>query len=123
MDRGYFGVVAELKYNKMEASIASPALTSTASTEQNAPVPTVGVAARGYLHDMVSIGGEFTGLKITRDDFEAKFFDFDFNGAVTFGRHVGVQGGYRSVTVDYVIDDDAGDFKFKGPYVGAHVKF
>lgn len=122
MDKGYFGVVAELKYNKMQASIASPALTSTASTEQNAPVPTIGVAARGYVHPMVFIGGEFTGLKLTRDDFEAKFFDFDFNAGVTFGGHVGVQGGYRSVTVNYVIDDDSGDLVFKGPYVGGHVK-
>lgn len=122
-DRGYFGVVGELKYNKMEASIDSPLLSRTAATEQNAPVPTIGAAGRGYVHPMVSIGGEFTGLKITTGDVEATFTDFDINGAVTFGRFVGVQGGYRAVAVDYVIDDDIGDVEFKGPYVGVVLKF
>ena len=122
-DRGYFGVIGELKYNKMEASIDSPLLSRTAATEQNAPVPTIGAAGRGYVHPMVSIGGEFTGLKITTGDVEATFTDFDINGAVTFGRYVGVQGGYRAVTVDYTIDDDVGDVEFKGPYVGVVLKF
>ncbi len=123
MDKGYFGVVGELKYNKMEASITSPALTSTAATEQNAPVPTIGLAGRGYVHPKVAISSEFTGLKVNSSEFEAKFADFDINGMVTFGRHIGVQGGYRSVTVDYVIDDDIGDLEMKGPYIGAVVKF
>jgi len=123
MERGYFGVVAELKYNKIEATVDSPLLTSSAGIDQNAPVPTIGVAGRGYVHPMVSIGGEFTALKITRDEFEAKLLDFDFNAMVTFGRYIGVQGGYRAVTVDFFIDDDSGDLKFKGPYIGAHVKF
>ena len=43
-ERGYVGVVGELKYNKLNASISSSALTTTAATEQKAPVPTVGVA-------------------------------------------------------------------------------
>ena len=48
MDKGFVGVIADLKYNKVAASIDSPALSSTAATEQNAPVPTIGVAFRGY---------------------------------------------------------------------------
>ena len=123
MEKGYFGVVGELKYNKMEASITSPALTTPAATDGNVPVPTIGVAARGYVHPMVAISGEWTGLKLTGDDFEAKFYDFDINGTVTFGRYVGVQGGFRSVTVDFLSDDDRGDLNFSGPYFGAHVKF
>lgn len=123
MERGFLGVVAELKYDKLEASVDSPLLTSPEGVEQDAPVPTIGVAGRGYVHPMVSIGGEFTGLKISTDEFEATQFDFDINGMVTFGRFVGVQGGYRSVTLDFFIDDDSADMTFKGPYVGAHVKF
>ncbi|MBI4263835.1 MAG: hypothetical protein HY657_05650 [Acidobacteria bacterium] len=123
MDRGYFGVVGELKYNKLEASIGSPALTSPAATDQDAPVPTIGVAGRGYVHPLVAISGEVGGLKISSDDFEAKFVDFDINGSVTFGRYIGVQGGYRAVTVDYVIEDDSGDLQLKGPYFGVVVRF
>jgi hypothetical protein len=122
-EMGYVGVIADLKYNKMEASITSTALTSPAATKQNAPIPTIGVAGRGYVHPMVAIGGEFSGLKVKAGDIDAKFFDFDINGIVTFGRYVGVQGGYRAVTVDYIIDDDTGDLKLKGPYIGGIVKF
>jgi hypothetical protein len=123
MEKGYFGVIADLKYNKLEASIDSPALTSTASTEQNAPVPTIGVAFRAFPIPMLSIGGEFSGLKLNRDEFEAKFFDLNVDGTVYFGKYVGVQGGYRSVTVDYVIDDDLGDLKLQGPWLGGLVRF
>jgi hypothetical protein len=122
-ERGFFGLIADLKYNKVVASIDSPALTSAAATDTTAPVPTLGVIGRGYLAPTVSITGEFTGLSITRDEFEGKFFDFDLYGTVSFGRNVGVQGGYRSVVVDYVVDEDTGDLKMKGPYFGAVVRF
>ena len=122
-ERGFFGVIADLKYNKVEASIDSPALTSAATTDTTAPVPTIGVVGRGYVAPTVSITGEFSGLSITRDEFEGKFWDFDLYGTVTFGRNVGVQGGYRSVVVDYLVDEDSGDLKMKGPYFGAVVRF
>jgi hypothetical protein len=122
-ERGFFGFIADLKYNKVDASIDSPALTSAAFTDVTAPVPTIGVIGRGYLSPAVSITGEFTGLSITRDEFEGKFFDFDLYGTVSFGRNVGVQGGYRSVVVDYIVDEDTGDLKMKGPYFGAVVRF
>ena len=122
-ERGFFGALVDLKYNKITASIDSPALASTASTDTKAPVPTSGVIGRGYVAPMVAITGEFTGLSITRDEFEAKFFDFDIYGTVSFARNVGVQGGYRSVVVDYLVDDDSGDLKMKGPYIGGVLRF
>jgi hypothetical protein len=123
MEKGYVGVIGELKYQKLEASITSPALSGPAATDQKAPVPTVGVAFRGYPIPMIGIGGEFGGLKISSSDFEAKLFDFDVNGFVQFGQWIGVQGGYRAVTIDYDIDEDSGDLKLKGPYVGAILRF
>lgn len=122
-EKGFVGVIGELKYVKVNASISSPALARTAATEQKAPVPTIGVAGRGYPHPMVSIGGEWSGLKVSRDNFEASLGDFDINAAVTFGGYVGVQGGYRMFTIDFTIDDDIGDLKFNGPYIGAVVRF
>ncbi|MBI3050421.1 MAG: hypothetical protein HYY76_19170 [Acidobacteria bacterium] len=122
-ERGFFGVVADLKYNKVEASVDSPALRSAAATDTTAPVPTIGVIGRGYVAPMVAITGEFTGLKIGSDDFDVKFTDFDINGTVLFGRHVGAQIGYRSVIADYVVDEDTGDLKMQGPYFGGVVRF
>src|SRR5690606_27125540 len=53
--RGYFGAVVELKYNQITGMVDSPVLSSAATTEPEAWVPTFGVAGRGYPHPMVSI--------------------------------------------------------------------
>ena len=62
-------------------------------------------------------------MKVNHDTFDAKFYDFDLYGTANFGRNVGAQFGYRSVTVDYTVDNDAGNMKLKGPYVGGIVRF
>lgn len=120
---GFVGLVADLKYNRVEASIDSPLLTSAATTDVTAPIPTIGVIGRGYISPNVSITGEFSGLNIARDEDEGKLYDFDLYGTVTAGRNFGVQAGYRSVTVDYVVDSDSGVLKMKGLYLGAVVRF
>ena len=122
-ERGFFGVIADLKYNKIEASVESTALSSPAATDTKAPVPTIGVIGRGYIAPMVAITGEFTGLKVSSGDFDVKFTDFDISGIVSFGRFVGAQIGYRSVIADYVVDEDTGVLKMKGPYFGGVLRF
>jgi hypothetical protein len=57
------------------------------------------------------------------EDLEAKMYDLDLYGTLNFGRHVGVQGGYRSVTAEYAVEDDSGDLKMKGLYFGGLVRF
>lgn len=122
-DRGFFGIIADLKYNKVTATIDSPALARASTTEQKAPVPTIGAIGRGYVTPQVAISAEFTALKIDRSEFNAKFYDFDVNAFVTFGKYIGAQGGYRSVTVEYLVDEDTGDLKMQGPYGGVILRF
>lgn len=119
---GFIGLVTEVKYNKVSAFIATP-VQSAELEEVKAPVPTIGGIARGYLGDYVSITGEFTGLKITRDEFRGKFYDFDLYGQLNLTKNLALQGGYRSVEVDYLVDEDAGTFTFKGPYFGGTLRF
>ena len=120
--RGFVGVFADLKYNRMNAELSAP-LVVTQTFERNVAVPTVGGIARGYLSRNVSATAEFTGLTLDRQDFNAKFYDFDLYGTANFGRTFGLQIGYRSVTVDYDIESDAGNLKLKGRYWGAVVRF
>ena len=120
--RGFFGVFTDLKLNKIVASVDSPALRSAATADVTAPIPTIGVIGRGYLSPQVAITGEFSGLKISNDEFDVKFFDFDINGTIG-SRNAGVQIGYRSVIADYVVDEDLGDLKMKGMYFGGFVRF
>jgi hypothetical protein len=121
-EQGFFGVFTDLKINKVVASVDSPVLRSAATADVTAPIPTIGVIGRGYLSPQVAITGEFSGLKLTNDEFDVKFFDFDINGTIG-SRNAGVQIGYRSVIADYVVDEDLGDLKMKGMYFGGFVRF
>jgi hypothetical protein len=121
-DRGFVGLIFDLKYNKMNAQLSASGIAAEVF-ERTIPVPTVGGIARGYLGQYISFTGELTGFKVNRSDFVAKFFDFDLYGTANLGRNLGVQYGYRSVTMNYDIDTDVGDLKLKGRYFGLLVRF
>jgi hypothetical protein len=120
--RGFVGLVADLKYNKMNAQLSAPGV-ATETFERAIPVPTFGGIARGYLTQYISVTIEMTGFKVNRSDFVAKFVDFDIYGTANLGRNAGVQYGYRSMKVDYDIESDIGDLKLKGPYLGFLLRF
>ena len=122
-DAGFVGVIADLKYNRVKASVESPLLASPAATDTRAPIPTIGLAWRANPSPAFSIGGEFAGFKLDRDDFNVKFTDFDIYGMLNFRRNVGAQVGYRSVVADYVVEEDSGDLKMRGPYIAAMLRF
>ena len=133
-DAGYVGFIAEVKHSNVVADLrASNASGSAASlTDVNVPVPQFGIVGRGYPHKNVSITAEFTGIKVPgwlrekltdAEEFEANFKDFEIYGTVSITRHFGIQGGYRSLDAEYIVDDDSGDLEMKGPYFGAVVRF
>jgi len=122
--RGFVGLVADLKYNKMHAQLSAPAPIGAQTFDRNVAVPAIGGIARGYAAQYLSFTGELTMLpKVEKSGFNTKFYDFDLYGTLHLGRNVGVQYGYRSVTVDYVVDDDRGNLKLKGRYFGGLIRF
>ncbi len=123
-ERGYVGLIGELKYNDVKAELAAPGVLEVA--QQRAPIPALGITGRGYIGRFVSITGEFTGFKLPRsvsDRFVVELWDFDLYGTVNIGRHVGVQGGYRSIDAEYLVDEDVGQLNLKGLYFGGVVRF
>jgi hypothetical protein len=133
MDRAVVGFVTELKFNQVSADLEALGFGSEL-TDVSAPVPTIGGLARVYPHKTFSLTAEFTGFKVPGflakkitdaidDDADAKVFDLDLYGTVNFGSHVGAQLGYRSLTADYLFDEDAGDLELKGWYFGGLVRF
>jgi len=120
-DRGFAGLFFDLKYNKLNAELTAPLVAQI--YERNVPVPTIGAIWRGYLTRSFAVTAEFTGLKFDHGDLNAKFYDFDVYGTANIGRNAGVQFGYRSITVDYDSDTDAGSLKLKGPYIGGLARF
>jgi hypothetical protein len=123
-DRGFFGIIGELKHNKISADLNSAI--GSELTEATAPVPTVGIIGRAYPSRNVSVTAEFTGFKVPggfSDEFNAKLFDLDIYGTANFGRNVGIQLGYRSLVAEYLVDEDAGNLEMKGIYFGGLLRF
>jgi len=131
-DRGLFGLITEIKRNQVTADIGTPLL-GTEAIDVTAPILALGAIARIYPHRNFSVTVEFTGFKVFGfirtvseafvDDLEAKTYDVDLYGTYNFGSHVGIQGGYRSVTAEYLIEDNSGDMKMKGWYFGGLARF
>jgi len=134
MDRGLFGIILGANINHVVADLraTSGATTMTSLTDENVTVPTLGVIGRVYPHKNVSITAEFTGFKMPgflarklfddeNADAHLKDLDIYVTGSIT--RFFGIQGGYRWLTADYVLESDSGDLEMKGPYLGAMVRF
>jgi len=133
-DAGYVGFLTDVKYNHVIADLRvdSFAGSGVSLTDVTVTAPQIGVVARVYPHKSVSITAEYTGFKAPgwlrerftdAETFEATFKDFDLYGTVSITRFIGLQIGYRSISVDYIVDDDFGDLQMKGPYFGGLVRF
>jgi len=120
-ERGFLGVLGEVKYNDIRATVRSVGRSDWAASK--AAVPTVGIIGRQYLHRNLAISGELSGLKVPGDTFDVSFWDFDISATASVSRHFGVEGGYRAVTADYAIDEDSGDLSMRGIYVGLVSRF
>ena len=124
-DRGFVGLLLELKYTDIQASLAN-SLVGEEFVHARAPIPAIGIIGRGYVMPNISITGEFSGFKLPEsidEDYRANYWDFDLYGTVNFNDHVGAQLGYRRLTVFYNIEEDHGDLKLKGLYFGGVVRF
>jgi hypothetical protein len=127
-DRGFAGLVLDVKYTEVSATLTSPAVGVAQFTEARAPIPAIGFIGRGYVVPNISITGEFTAFKLPEkalnsDDYSAKYYDFDLYGTVNFTDNLGAQVGYRSFDVFYKVKQDVGTLKLTGLYFGGVARF
>ena len=127
-DRGFAGLLLDLKYTDVQATLTATAglLSATEFTNAKAPIPAIGFIGRGYVTPNISITGEFSFFKIPEsvsEDYNGKYYDFDLYGTVNFNDYVGAQVGYRSFGPTYTVKKDFGDLVLKGMYFGGVVRF
>jgi hypothetical protein len=133
-NRGFFGLVLEAKYTDVGVQLAAPVSVCQNNVcaplnefaHARAPIPAVGGIARVYVVPNISITGEITGFKLPSSlikNTEAHYFDFDIYGTLNFTNALGVQAGYRSLDVGYLLSSDTGSFTLKGPYVGIVARY
>jgi hypothetical protein len=133
--RGFFGFIADMHFNHVVANLSatSQGFTAGSLTDKKVPFPALGVIGRVYPHKNVGITAEWSGFKMPGfiadklsdlgdgGDAHLKNFDVSVTGSIT--RYFGVQGGYRALTADYLLDTDSGDLEMKGFYFGGLVRF
>jgi hypothetical protein len=128
LDRGFVGVVLEAKYTEVSATLTAAAVGAAQFTEARAPIPAIGLIARGYIVPNISITGEFSAFKLPEkaldsEDYSAKYYDFDLYGTVNFTDNFGAQVGYRSFDVFYKVKRDTGTLNLAGLYFGGVARF
>jgi len=123
-DRGFVGLLLEAKYTDVETTLRNAI--ASEFVHARAPIPAIGVIGRAYPAANISITGEFSFFKwpnSIREDYEAKYYDFDLYGTVNFTDLFGAQVGYRSFDVFYHIDKDEGALTLRGLYFGGAARF
>ena len=123
-DRGYLGLVLDAKVTRARIDFESPVTTEFA--EATAPIPTLGVAGRGYIARNVAVGGEITFFKLPGGDdreYTGSYYDYDYYATLNFTNNVGVTGGYRKLDLDYTVKSDFGSLDLTGLYVLGVVRF
>ena len=121
---GFAGFILEAKYTDVTVNLTSAIATEFAHAK--APIPAIGGIARYYVVPNISITGELTGFKIpdsVNKQYNAHYVDIDVYGTLNFSNNLGVQAGYRSLDLGYLVKTDSGSFVLKGLYFGAVLRY
>ena len=123
-ERGYVGLILEAKYTHIQAELDSPI--GYEYVKARAPIPAVGAITRIYVTRFTPITAEFTAFRLPDnvvEGYAARYVDFDIYGTVNLSRMVGINLGYRSMDLSYLVDRDTGDLKLDGMYVSGAFRF
>ena len=118
---GHLGLLLSANYNDVRASVHANGRGEVAAVD--AFLPAVGLRARYSPHPRVSFTPEMNLFKFTGDEVEGSLQDFDLGGIIHVTRPIGLKVGYRSVSADYLAEQDIGDFRLSGAYVGFVSRF
>jgi hypothetical protein len=127
-NRGFAGLLLDLKYTDIQATLAAPTVGVAQFTHARAPIPAIGAIGRGYVVPNISVTGEFSVFKLpdkalNTDAYSGKYYDLNLYGTVNFTDHFGAQIGYRAIDVYYKVKFDTGTMTLKGPYFGLVGRF
>ena len=121
-DSGFAGFVIDAKYTDLNVQLNSPIANEFA--EAKAPIPTIGGVGRFYIVPSISVTAEVTGFKLSWlpssliKNSSGHYVDVDVYGTLNFTNNIGVQLGYRSFDVGYVVKTDTASLKLKGIFFG-----
>jgi len=131
---GFFGVVLEAKITQAQVQLNSAIGNEFAKAQ--APIPSIGAIARGYLATGLSVTAEYTYFKLPSKlvkNTDAHYTEYDIYATYNITKNIGAQAGYRKIDIGVTVDNlqaagvnaaaVQGAAKLKGPYFGAVVRF
>lgn len=127
-NRGFGGFIVEAKYTDVQVNLAATAagVTLNEFARARAPIPALGGIGRFYVVPNISVTGEVTLFKLPDsidNRYSGHYVDMDFYGTVNFTNYIGVQGGFRSLDMGYVVKQDTGSFVLRGIYFGVVARY
>jgi len=125
-NRGFAGLILEAKYTDVRVQLDTPLAGLSEFAHARAPIPAIGGIVRFYVMPNISITGELTGFDLpasVSETYNAHYADIDVYGTVNLTNNIGVQAGYRSLDVGYVVETDTGSFVMRGLYFGAVLRY
>ncbi len=128
-ERFWVGGMLDVKYTDVTATLTSSLADEFAHAL--APVPAIGAVGRAYIVPNVSITGEVTGSTLgwlptsLIQDNQGHYVDYNIYGTWNIIKNVGIQGGYRSLDLGYVVNKnrDSGAFKLHGLFFGVVARY
>jgi len=125
---GFAGFIIEAKYTDVQVQLdaVSGSTHVVEFAHAKAPIPAIGGIGRYYIVPNISITGELTAFKIpdtVSDQYNAHYVDVDVYGTMNFTNNIGVQAGFRSLDLGYLVKTDTGSFTLRGLYIGAVVRY
>lgn len=118
------GFIAEVKHTVVRAAFRAAPLDEV--SRQAMPVPAVGGVLRLYPAPRLTLTGEatFFGVPDRADGhYGGRVADIDASAVWSIGRHLGAQLGYRAIDIHHLGEWNTADFKLKGVYAGAVVRY
>jgi hypothetical protein len=125
-NRVFAGFILDWKQTDVTAELATVTPGLVEFARARAPIPAIGGVVRGYVVPNISITAEVTGFKLPDrviEDIGGHYFDVDIYGTLNFTNYVGVQVGYRSFDIRYLVDTDTGSFTLKGMFFGIVARY
>lgn len=122
-NQGFGGFILETKYTDARVQLDTTGVSEF--YHARAPIPALGGIGRYYIVPNISITGEVTGFKLPtiENRYAGHYVDVDIYGTLNFTNNIGVQGGYRSLDLGYLIKQDTGSFVLRGIYFGVVARY
>jgi hypothetical protein len=126
-NKGFVGFIVEAKYTDVRVELDAQANGAQLQefAQARAPIPAIGGIGRYYVVPNISITGEVTAFKLpdVQNKYGGHYVDVDVYGTLNFTNNIGVQGGYRSMDLGYLVKQDTGSFTLRGVYFGVVARY